>query len=242
MNTTFWLKPSVKPEGIQLLLGEHTFTYVAIDAFKNKAKCNFTITVIDITPPTIDNCFDPTPFQLPFCTDTTRYDCFVEWEDPIIYDNSNTDVFVNQTISPGYLSVGVHPLQYTAIDVFGNHNECQMNITVKRLECDVLQSPLNGQTLCAKNQTHTWCDVTCNFGHAIYDDIAESYLDNFKMFCENNFPKWKFEIIPDCTAVELPTEIEHVFSIALESEHSICGDTSTKNKVILVYKYTVKQK
>lgn len=205
---------------------------MAIDSFKNKAKCNFTILVVDKTPPAIENCINPPIFYIPDCSQMIDKSlCFIEWEDPIIYDNSNVDLFVNQTIEPGYLNVGRHNVKYVAVDYVGNANTCTMQIQVETLKCDVLASPANGTSICAKNMTHTWCEVSCNFGYAIYDELEELNLENFKLFCENNFPKWKYELIPDCTVMELPNSVEQIFSISLDSDASVCNDTSATDSV-----------
>lgn len=229
---TYWLKPSVKTTGVKLPLGDHVFTYVAVDSFKNKAKCNFTISVIDITPPIFETCIDPAEITVAICPDDDiKANCVADWEDPIVYDNSGIEVYMNQTQYPGLLSIGKHKVVYNAYDNFGNHNSCVINVSIKQLTCDVLASPLNGQTLCAKNISHTWCEVVCDVGHAIYDPTANTHLDNVQLFCENNEPKWKYESIPDCTPIEMPAAIEHVISIALDSETSVCSDSQTKEDV-----------
>lgn len=233
LNVTYWIKPAIKPEGVKLTLGNHIFSYIAIDSFKNKAKCNFTVKVIDNTPPVMDNCFDPPEFLIPICNanGSNSEQCFIEWEDPIIYDNSNTELMVVRDLDPGFLGIGQHKVVYNVTDNSGNSGSCIMNITVKRLECNVLASPGHGQSICAKNQTHTWCEVVCDFGYAIYDELEDSHLENFNLICENNFAKWKYDIIPDCTVLELPNYVEQIFSIALDSEQPICGDNSTTDRV-----------
>ncbi|KAG4075716.1 hypothetical protein HA402_003541 [Bradysia odoriphaga] len=233
LNVTFWIKPAIKAEGVKLTLGNHIFTYIAIDSFKNKARCNFTVNVIDRTPPVMDNCFDPPEFLIPTCNanGTNLEQCYIEWEDPIIYDNSNTELMVLRNLDPGFLDIGQHRVVYNVTDNSGNSGSCVMNITVKRLECNVLASPSHGQSICAKNQTHTWCEVACDFGYAIYDELEDSHLENFKLICENNFAKWKYDIIPDCTELQLPNYVEQIFSIALDSEQPLCGDNSTKDRI-----------
>lgn len=225
-SITHWLKPAVKDEGVKLTLGDHTFTYVAVDAFKNKAKCNFTVTVVDTTPPVMDNCIDPLEIKIPLLPFVDRNLTFVDWDAPIIYDNSNTELNVTQSVQPGFLGVGRHQVVYNASDSSGNHNSCVMNVTVKPLQCNSLPSPLNGQSLCAKNLTHTWCDVTCDVGYAIFDELADNHLENFKLYCVNEFAKWQYDMLPDCTQLELPESIEQVFSITLDSETPICSDDS----------------
>lgn len=77
-SVTYWLKPAVKEEGVKLYMGNHTFSYVAVDDFKNKAKCNFTISVIDKTQPIIENCVTE---QLVFISSIVNSDVFVQWEE-----------------------------------------------------------------------------------------------------------------------------------------------------------------
>lgn len=151
-----------------MTLGNHTFTYIAVDAFRNKAKCNFTITVLDITPPNIDNCISPPEMFIPSSNDLNDNRTFVDWDAPIIYDNSNTDVNVTQSIHSGHIGIGVHAVTYIATDSSGNQNTCTLNVTVKPSLCDTLSSPGNGQSLCARNESHTWCDIICDLGYEIF--------------------------------------------------------------------------
>lgn len=220
-------------------MGKHVFSYLAVDSFKNKAKCSFTVLVIDQTPPVIDNCIDPNEYLIPSCSTNSSIDknlCYIEWDDPIIYDNSNAELMVHQSLYPGYLNVGTHNVKYIAHDQSGNEMICVMHIKVKQLQCEILASPLNGHTICAKNTTHTWCDVTCDDGYAIYDELADSHLEHFTLNCENNFAKWKYEIIPDCTVMELFNSVEQIFSITLDAEKTICNDEKITEKVNFCYK------
>lgn len=129
LNVTVWTKPVVKEEGIKLILGSHNFTYVAVDVFKNKAKCNFTVTVIDKTPPVLENCFDQEFYVKN--SQVKDKENFIEWEDPIIFDYSNGNLTVNKSLEFGYLSFGVHSVDYKVTDEAGNTNQCSLNITVK---------------------------------------------------------------------------------------------------------------
>lgn len=205
---------------------------MAVDAFKNKAKCNFTVTVVDITPPVLDNCIDPPEIKIPLSPLSERNLSFIDWDPPIIYDNSNTALDVTQSMQPGFLGVGIHQVIYNATDASGNHNSCVVNVTVRPMLCEILPSPLNGQSLCAKNLTHTWCEVTCDVGYAIFDELAENHLENFKLYCENAYAKWQYDILPDCTQLELPDTIEQIFSITLDSDEPICNDGSDLTKEV----------
>lgn len=221
------MKPAVNADGVKLTMGEHIFHYVAIDAFKNKAKCNFTITVLDITSPTIENCVNPTEIYIPTTPTASPNHTFVDWDPPIIYDNSNIEVNVTQSLLAGHLGIGVHQVTYHAVDSAGNENDCIMNVTVLSLQCNLLPSPANGASLCAKNATHTWCKLSCDFGHTMYhNESVVEHSDSVKLFCEHDMAKWPIETVVDCTKTELPESIEQVISITLDSCHD--SDAATQ--------------
>lgn len=224
-NITYWLKPSVKEDGVKLTLGSHAFSYIAVDAFRNKARCNFTVTVLDITPPNIDNCINPPDIYIPHSNDSMDNRTFIDWDPPIIYDNSNIDVNVSQSIHPGHIGIGVHSVAYIATDSSNNQNSCTLNVTVKPLLCNTLASPGNGQSLCARNESHMWCDVICDLGYTLYEGDDEK-SDNIRLLCENDSPQWAYDPLPDCTKVELPDSIEQVFSITLDDDVAICRNNS----------------
>lgn len=214
----------MKDDGVKLTLGSHTFSYIAVDSFRNKAKCNFNVTVLDITPPNIDNCMDPPDIFIPSAANLMDNRTFVDWDAPIIYDNSNIDVNVTQSIQPGHIGIGQHYVNYVAEDSSGNQNTCTLNISVKAMQCNTLASPGNGQALCAKNETHTWCDVVCDLGFTIHDGSDEP-TDQMRLFCENENPQWARDPLPDCTKIELPDSIEQVFSITLDDD-ALCKNGS----------------
>lgn len=228
MNTTFWSKPAIKEGGIRLPLGSHNFTYVAMDSFKNRARCNFTITVVDRTPPVLENCISPPSFQINPRTEN-KSNNFIEWEDPIIYDNSNLKLTIVQSIEPGFLSIGQHDVVYTATDSFNNSNWCQLTVTVEELKCEALPSPQHGQTICAQNGTQMWCEVICKFGYGFHfgeeEGDSADHLENLNLVCEHDHPKWNFDPLPECTQINLPETVEEVFSIVLDSSEAMCGNT-----------------
>lgn len=215
----------MKDDGVKLTLGSHIFTYIAVDSFRNKAKCNFFVTVLDITPPNIDNCINPPEIFIPSAANLIDNRTFVDWDAPIIYDNSNIEVNVTQSIHPGRIGIGKHSISYVAVDSSGNQNTCTLNVTVKAMQCNTLASPSNGQSLCAKNETHTWCDITCDLGFAIYEGDDEQ-TDQMRLLCENENPQWTYDPVPDCTKIELPDSIEQVFSFTLDDDGSVCKNDS----------------
>lgn len=178
----------------------------------------------------MDNCIDPPEIFIPVSPNAPENLTFVDWDPPIIYDNSNTEVNVTQSIESGQLGVGQHQVHYVAIDLSGNKNQCVMNVTVKPAKCNVLSSPSNGESLCAKNATHTWCDITCDIGFTIFKETIDDHLDTIKLFCNNDYAKWQYESVPDCTKTELPEEIEQVFSITLDVEPIVCNDSESSSQ------------
>lgn len=208
--------------------GNYTFTYVAIDDVKNKAKCNFTIRIADKTPPTFENCIENQTFYV-----ISKNEEKVEWEEPFVHDNvDDKNITILKTLNHGPLSLGVHLVNYTAIDQSGNQNSCLINITVKEKKCDEHDKPENGQRLCAKNETMTWCDFRCNFNYGMVEN--DTVIENLLLTCDNDMRIWSQDVIPECTAIEQPISVEEVITISLNSENLICEDY-TKNVSPLNY-------
>lgn len=210
-------------KGVKLTYGNHTFLYVAQDASKNIANCSFTIVVKDVSPPTIENCVDPAPYFIPTSPNASKNDTFIDWDPPFIYDNSNTEVNVTQSLQAGQIGVGKHQVIYTATDLAGNQNKCVLNVTVNAAECKKLPEIQNGQTVCAKNSTHVWCELNCNYGYTVINESDDEHYDSIKMFCENGIAKWSHEPIAECSKFEVPEFIEQVISINLNEDTNLCN-------------------
>ncbi|GAB0087495.1 sushi, von Willebrand factor type A, EGF and pentraxin domain-containing protein 1 [Sergentomyia squamirostris] len=219
MNITYWTKPVLEVNTTKLNVGKNVFTYVAVDAFRNKASCNFTISVLDVTPPVLDNCIDPAVFNVrTYGPNRVK----VEWEDPIIYDNSNTQLNITQSLEPGYLSPGSYQVTYKATDAFNNSASCTINITVQELRCEKPNFPDNGKMICASNDTQMWCHMICDSGFAAYDAYDENHMENFTLFCDHDKPRWKYEPMLDCTKLDLPTAVDEVLTISLDTDADFC--------------------
>ncbi|XP_055850418.1 sushi, von Willebrand factor type A, EGF and pentraxin domain-containing protein 1-like, partial [Episyrphus balteatus] len=233
-SVKIWTKPSVDDAtGVGLKIGHHTFTYYASDQFNNKAECNFRVTVLDRTPPSVENCVDSEEFWITTDNVTSK----IEWEEPTFVDNSKEDVEIRvlTALDPRKMTTlvaGEYPILYTGQDRSKNYNECLLNITIKELTCDPLPSPQHGLSYCAKNTTHTWCEVSCDNGYAIYDDETEEYLDNFRISCDHKHPGWKYRTIPDCTKQDLPDAVGQSFTIELDSENPLCSNKESKETFI----------
>ncbi|XP_055587381.1 sushi, von Willebrand factor type A, EGF and pentraxin domain-containing protein 1-like [Uranotaenia lowii] len=235
-NFTFWTKPAIKEQGTKLFGGVHLFTYVAVDSFKNKAKCNFSLKIIDSTAPVIENCNDPAIF---FVTSQENVnETWIEWDEPTVFDNSDENVTLDRDMDFGFHDAGNYSVTYKAEDSSGNAVECVLNVTVKVRTCDPLPSPPNGESVCAKNSSHTWCEVTCHFDHSFHD-LDESSVT---LFCDNRSPKWQYETVPECTAIEKPDAVEEVFTINLGAEgDSLCDDSEAKEDVENLFSSNMRQ-
>ncbi|XP_055523737.1 sushi, von Willebrand factor type A, EGF and pentraxin domain-containing protein 1-like [Wyeomyia smithii] len=225
-NFTLWSKPAIKEQGTKLYNGTHLFTYVAVDSFKNKAKCNFTVTIIDRTVPVFENCYDPPVFYI--TSQKNNNESYLEWDEPTVYDNSNENVTVTASMAFGYYDVGSYQAIYRAEDSSKNVAECLLNITVKELKCGNLHSPPNGQTVCAKNASHTWCEITCDLEYTFHDRENNTLT----LFCDNRNPKWTNESVPECTTLENPTAVEEIITISLGTDsETLCDNESAKSEV-----------
>ncbi|KAJ8940401.1 hypothetical protein NQ318_009330 [Aromia moschata] len=84
LQVTVWKIPVIEniPE-FKFQIGRTPITYFAQDAYHNKAKCTFYVTVKDDEPPTIEDCVSPPTF---LSSDPNGAN--VTWDAPNIYDNS----------------------------------------------------------------------------------------------------------------------------------------------------------
>lgn len=130
LNVSFWAEPAISDSGIHLSLGVHNFTYHAMDAFNNKAFCYFYITVVDDNPPVFENCINPPDVVINLTNDNNTTG-WVEWDDPVVYDNSNGNISLWQSLQPNYLGLGIYEVKYIATDAHNNSNSCVVNVTVK---------------------------------------------------------------------------------------------------------------
>lgn len=89
-------------------------------------------------------------------------------------------------------------------------------------KCDNIDKPLNGQSVCALNQTHTWCDIRCNFGYGLIDSESK-ILDNIVIYCDNENRTWNFENF-ECSMIEQPNSVEEILTITLDAEYMHCED------------------
>ena len=201
--------------------GNYSFTYVAVDDFKNKAKCNFTVSIADTTPPIFENCISN---QTIYVLTNDNASQKVEWEEPFVYDSvDDKNVHVTASLQHGIYEPGDYIVNYTATDKSGNTNSCLINVFVRERKCDELPKPENGLRVCAKNFTNTWCDFRCNFGYGLTEN--DSVVENVVLFCDNIKKTWSSDNLPECSKIEQPNSVEEVLTISLDSGN-LCDEES----------------
>ena len=226
----FWVKPALKEGGTKMYAGNYTFTYVAVDESKNKAKCNFTISIADTAPPEFDSCVIK---QLFYVSSKNNSNQIIEWLEPFAYDLvDERNLTIIKSLQHGFLDVGEYLANYTAVDMSGNFNSCLINITIKEKTCDEFDKPDNGQRICAKNETKTWCDFRCNFGFSLADN--ESLVENVVLYCDNDERVWSSESVPECLEVVAPNSVKEVLTISIHSNNMICEEVNQNVDNIIV--------
>ncbi|XP_058063456.1 sushi, von Willebrand factor type A, EGF and pentraxin domain-containing protein 1-like [Anopheles bellator] len=223
-NYTYWVRPAIPEAGLHLALGDHRFTYIAADAFKNRARCSFSVSVIDQTPPEFGACRDPPVHYVSQAHNPQE--TFVHWDDPHVMDNSGMDgLTLTKNVTQGYLPAGVHHVRYRASDRTGNVAECIMRLEVRQYSCDeVPDLGPNGVAVCAQNGTHVWCELSCK------DDYEFHNLtdDTVTLVCDRTRPTWgvRPESVPECSPVVSPAGVQKVLTVRLTQPlpEAACGE------------------
>ncbi|XP_053677965.1 sushi, von Willebrand factor type A, EGF and pentraxin domain-containing protein 1-like [Anopheles nili] len=237
-NFTYWSKPGIKEEGIRLVIGAHEFSYIAMDAFKNKARCNFFVTVVDLTPPVFEHCVDGLVHYV--SNRSNPQETFIRWDEPQVYDNSGANITILQNVTFGYLPAGTHWVQYRAVDLSENEAECVMKVQVKEYTCDIVPEPQNGFSICAYNSSHVWCEVGCKEDYM----FSMQPEDTIHIVCDRDHPTWNEHLdIPECSKVIESNSVEKILTIQLSNEMdpNLCNDTEAMNEVSQAFNDELRQ-
>lgn len=106
-------------------VGTTPVTYTATDGAGNTATCNFSVTVIDNTPPVINNCPANITLNLKTHCDTT-----VIWNIPTVSDNCPNPTMSPNINSGSTFQIGTTNVIYNASDAAGNTASCSFTVTV----------------------------------------------------------------------------------------------------------------
>ncbi len=191
--TVFWNPPtgvdncaismisSTHQPGDLFPIGDTLVTYTVSDSGGNTASGSFTVTVVDIEPPTISGL----PPTLTASTDPGSCEASVMWPFPVIDDNCAV-VSSSGSHSPGdSLPIGTTLVSYSASDAAGNQTNAIMEITVADSEPPnigpipadfVFTLPFDDCTT-----THSWFPPTASDNCGISDFVSSHQLgDTFQ--------------------------------------------------------------
>ncbi len=105
--------------------GTHSIVYVATDAAGNATTCSFTISVLDIVPPTFTSC-------PPNITVSPASPCgnVVPWDFPAATDNCLLDTIIATKLPTDTIFAQVTNVVIRAVDASGNADTCSFTITL----------------------------------------------------------------------------------------------------------------
>jgi hypothetical protein len=117
-------------------LGATNIVYTATDASGNTSTCAFTVTVVDVTAPTINNCPSNITVNAAPCMNAAT------WVAPTVSDNCSATI-VQTTGAPSGtpLNIGAHTIAYTATDGSGNTAICSFTVTVLDITPPTISCP-----------------------------------------------------------------------------------------------------
>jgi hypothetical protein len=123
-------------------VGVTTVTYTAIDAASNENTCQFTVTVKDVTPPSI---LCPSDITADASVENCTAD--IEVSLPEVSDNCGgvtiTNDFTGESNASDTYPLGTTIVTYTATDGAGNSASCQLTVTVQDVNAPSITCPEN---------------------------------------------------------------------------------------------------
>ncbi|XP_072041470.1 hyalin-like [Amphiura filiformis] len=129
--------------GTDFVIGKMNVTCTALDGFGNVNNCSFYVDVKDIEDPVLESC----PANQTVNTDPGKATAMIVCQGPIATDNSGVNpAVVCDPASGTDFVIGKMNVTCTAVDGFGNVNNCSFYVDVKDNEGPVLES-------CPSNQT-----------------------------------------------------------------------------------------
>ncbi|XP_072041370.1 hyalin-like [Amphiura filiformis] len=140
VNPTVMCDPA---SGTDFIIGKANVTCSALDGFGNVNNCSFYVDIKDNENPVLESC----PANQTTNTDPGQPTAMIEWQEPIATDNSGLKPTVMCDPASGTdFVIGKRNVTCTALDGFGNANNCSFYIDIKDNEDPVVAS-------CPANQT-----------------------------------------------------------------------------------------
>ncbi|RZB38885.1 sushi, von Willebrand factor type A, EGF and pentraxin domain-containing protein 1-like [Asbolus verrucosus] len=229
-EVSVWMKPTIKSiSGFKFEIGKTRITYFAQDAFHNRAKCSFFITIIDDEVPMIDDCENP-----PTYLTNEKEGANITWDEPNVFDNSH-NVTISRSRKFGFFPMGTTTVTYTATDGSGNTNSCSINITIEEAHCEALLDPIYGHSECSPQNNGMQCVITCQEGYAVPLSQPQDSSDNYSsisFMCNDSESVWYNQeglMFPECSVTEVPKEVEQNGTINVTSDLDTCNNTEKLN-------------
>ncbi|XP_072013682.1 uncharacterized protein [Amphiura filiformis] len=141
--------------GSNFPIGVTTVTYT-FTAGGQEARCTFTVTIRDVTPPTIRNCTTTTITRaLPM----EGMGSTVSWNEPFATDNSGLPVEKTQTHTMDFFfTLGEHRVIYNFTDSFGNWATCEFRVVIsKQPPNPCMSNPCPSPTMCYYTESTYIC-------------------------------------------------------------------------------------
>ncbi|XP_071945792.1 hyalin-like [Antedon mediterranea] len=163
-------------------IGQHIFTFTAIDSSNNTGNCTFMVTVEDNQNPVV-SC----PNDMNENTEENLATAFVDYRELIsVSDNSGEDLHIYpdpHKTYPADVGIGKHSFVFTATDSSDNTGNCTFTVMVKDNQNPVVSCPNNMNENTEANLATTFVDyrelisVSDNSGEDlhIYPDPYEIY-------------------------------------------------------------------
>ncbi|WP_318350657.1 Ig-like domain-containing protein [Aquipluma nitroreducens] len=123
-------------------LGSNTVTLTVKDDGNSKtATCTATVTVRDVTLPTIADCPANINIEVPFGNSGAN----VYWTAPTVTDNCGVTTFTSSHTSGDFFNLGSTTVTYTAKDNSLNTAACSFTVTVTMADCNPMGINASGQ-------------------------------------------------------------------------------------------------
>jgi large repetitive protein len=146
-------------------VGVSSVNYTYTDGCAHVISKTFTVTIIDVTAPTLTGC--PSPITVN--TDPGLCTAVVTWTPPTASDNCLGYTMVSSHNSGQAFPVGVSTVTYVATDASGNSNTCTFTVTVNDNQVPLITCPTSPQTA---NNDPGQCYASLTFAATVSDNCA----------------------------------------------------------------------
>eukprot|EP00667_Euglena_gracilis_P000070 EG_transcript_70 len=144
-----------RASGTAFFFGTTAVQYNATEAASNLASCSFTVTILDVEPPTL-TC----PANITVLMDTGKSNAVVSWAAPTASDNVALAAAPASVPPMGSaFAAGLTVVRYTVQDTSGNSASCNFTVYVVDREAPTIICPPNrtmATAVGAANQTVSW--------------------------------------------------------------------------------------